>query len=313
MLDFGLSPFTILSLLWLKFVRINIVGLWNSESRISLNLFRKIGIFPISDSYYEPLFNTQNLKYPLNKDRLLPGIDFSTSDQISFLSSFDFSDEIINISKLESSNLNYSFNRGSFLSGDSEILYSIIRFIKPKRIIEIGCGQSSLMIQNAIKLNEIENVNDKCEHFCIEPYPSAWLKDIDATIINKKVEDVDIDFFQTLNENDILFIDSSHIIRPQGDVLFEYLTILPLLNNGVYIHIHDIFTPKDYLKDWLQNGINFWNEQYLFEAFMSNNKDFKIVLAVNFLKHHNYNILKLKCPMLDPQREPGSMWIKKNL
>ena len=93
--------------------------------------------------------------------------------------------------------------------------------------------------------------------------------------------------------------------------MFEYLQILPLLKKGVYIHIHDIFTPKDYLQDWLQNGVNFWNEQYLFEAFMSNNSDFEITLAVNLMKHKNYELLKSRCPMLEKDREPGSMWIKK--
>jgi len=74
-----------------------------------------------------------------------------------------------------------------------------------------------------------------------------------------------------------LFIDSSHIIRPQGDVLFEYLEILPILNAGVFVHIHDIFTPKDYLSEWILDGKVFWNEQYLLEAFLSFNTCFKIM------------------------------------
>ncbi|WP_369410476.1 class I SAM-dependent methyltransferase [Pontibacter qinzhouensis] len=59
--------------------------------------------------------------------------------------------------------------------------------------------------------------------------------------------------FQQLEANDILFIDSSHIIRPQGDVLFEYLEVLPTLKSGVIVHVHDIFTPKDYLNEWVYN------------------------------------------------------------
>jgi hypothetical protein len=310
-LDSFLLPFTFISAIWFKFIRTRILGLWHAESRVSLFVFRFIGVFPISNSFYEPLFNTDKLKIPLNQDRKLPGIFFFVNDQINLLKSFNFSREIIDISKLSSSNLNYSFNKGSFLSGDSEVLYSFIRFLKPKKIIEIGCGQSSLMIQHAIKKNCQEDTNDYCEHICIEPYPNSLLYDIEATVIKQKVEDIDINYFDILSENDILFIDSSHIIRAQGDVLFEYLQLLPSLNKGVYIHIHDIFTPRDYLESWLQNGINFWNEQYLFEAFMSNNNDFKIVLALNFLKNNHYQLLKSCCPMLDLNREPGSMWIKK--
>ena len=80
-----------------------------------------------------------------------------------------------------------------------------------------------------------------------------WLKDIGVELIRKKVENIDLDFFQKLEENDILFIDSSHIIRPQGDVLYEFLEILPSLKKGVYIHIHDIFTPRDYPNHWLMD------------------------------------------------------------
>jgi tRNA G46 methylase TrmB len=143
----------------------------------------------------------------------LPGINFGTSNQVEFLKSFDFSIEIEKLSKIENSHLNYSFNRGSFLSGDSEILYSFIRLLKPKKIIEIGCGQSSLMIQHAIDFNKEEYLKYECKHYCVEPYPNSWLKEIDAKVIDNKVEDCDLSLFSSLNENDILFIDSSHIIR----------------------------------------------------------------------------------------------------
>lgn len=305
------SPLTVISLIWLKFIRKEIVGLWHSESKTSLKLFRKIGLFPIKDDFYEPLFNTQSLEKPLNEDRNLPGIDFNESEQLRFLESFNFSNEIMEISKLKKDRFNYTFSEGSFLSGDSEILYSIIRKIKPNKVVEIGCGQSSLMIQHALKRNLVESSKYSFEHICIEPYANDWLENLDATIIREKVENVALDVFKSLKPNDVLFIDSSHIIRPQGDVLFEYLQILPSLNAGVYVHIHDIFTPKDYLKEWLQDGLNFWNEQYLLEAYLSNNNQFEIVLALNFLKHKHYKSLKANCPMLEHNREPGSMWIKK--
>jgi hypothetical protein len=121
--------------------------------------------------------------------------------------------------------------------------------------------------------------------------------------------------FSTLEKNDILFIDSSHIIRPQGDVLLIYLTILPMLKKGVYVHIHDIFTPKDYLDSWILENVYLWNEQYLVEAFLSMNKEYKIIGALNFLKHNYFKELSEKCPILkqvphDEQRyEPRSLWI----
>ena len=138
-----------------------------------------------------------------------------------------------------------------------------------------------------------------------------WLEDAAVKLVRKKVEDVDSAFFAQLDENDILFIDSSHIIRPQGDVLYEYLELLPTLNQGVYVHIHDIFSPKNYLKQWLVDEIRFWNEQYLLEAFLSHNRDWKIVGALNYLHHHHYDELKLVAPYLQPQRQPGSFYLQK--
>ena len=93
------------------------------------------------------------------------------------------------------------------------------------------------------------------------------LEKIGVTVIRQKVEGLGKAVFAELEKGDILFIDSSHIIRPQGDVLFEYLESLPSLNRGVIVHIHDIFSPKDYLKEWVTNEVRFWNEQYLLEAF----------------------------------------------
>ncbi|MDR2358391.1 MAG: class I SAM-dependent methyltransferase, partial [Prevotellaceae bacterium] len=124
-------------------------------------------------------------------------------------------------------------------------------------------------------------------------------------------EDVGVDFFRQLEANDILFIDSSHVIRPQGDVLFEYLELLPTLTRGVIVHIHDIFSPRDYLAHWVISEVRLWNEQYLLEAFLSFNSTWKILGALNFLHHNHYDLLKEKCPKLTPDTEPGSFYIVK--
>ena len=116
-----------------------------------------------------------------------------------------------------------------------------------------------------------------------------------------------------MQSNDILFIDSSHVIRPQGDVLFQYLEILPILNSGVLVHIHDIFTPKDYLDEWVFDYHRLWNEQYLLEAFLTFNQHYRIIGALNYLRHHHFEALASKCPVFARQdnREPGSFWLMK--
>ncbi len=117
--------------------------------------------------------------------------------------------------------------------------------------------------------------------------------------------------FRSLAAGDILFIDSSHVIRPRGDVVFEYLEILPALDVGVIVHIHDIFLPRDYPAEWIVDEVRFWNEQYLLEAFLTLNSDWKVIGALNFLRHHHYQELKAKCPFLTDDREPGSFYIER--
>ena len=137
-----------------------------------------------------------------------------------------------------------------------------------------------------------------------------WLEDIGVKVIRKLAEDCDANIFTSLEENDILFIDSSHIIRPQGDVLKEYLEIVPTLKKGVYVHVHDIFTPRDYLDEWIRDEVYFWNEQYLVEALLSDSNKYEIVAALNHLYHNNFNALKKVCPYISEGLEPGSFYFK---
>ena len=280
---------------------------------IARQIFRKVGMLPIRNHYYEPLHDPSKFKYALNRDRELPGVDFNAQEQLALLKTFSFTDELRQFPVKKRHGDRFYYDNDSFCSGDSEILYSMIRSKKPRRLVEIGCGFSTLMIQKAIVKNK-EEANYLCQHICIEPFENKWLEELDTELMRKKVEDVDKELFTSLEANDILFIDSSHVIRPQGDVLFEYLEILPILNPGVIVHIHDIFTPKDYPKEWLVDQFKLWNEQYLLEAFLSHNKAYKILGALNYLKHHFPKELSECCPILADQihiREPGSFWIQK--
>lgn len=303
--DFIFYPLFYLSAILLK--KFRLLGITRLPR--TWKMLQKVGVFPILDHYYEPMFKTQQLKKSLREDRSLPGIDMNLAGHLDLLEKFNFNEELINIKKEKL----FDFENPNFKSGDADFLYNMIRYLKPKRIIEIGSGHSTLMAIQAIKKNKLLDVNYICEHICIEPYEQPWLEDKKVKLIRTKVEEIDKDLFKELEENDILFIDSSHIIRPQGDVLFEYLELLPIVNHGVYIHIHDIFTPKDYLDSWVKEKILFWNEQYLLEAFLSFNTEFQIVGALNFLMHHHQDLLLDKCPVLaqESQREPGSFWIKR--
>lgn len=307
--DVLLSPFVLASSALLAFVRkIGVHRMpWCKKT------FMKTGVFPILDHYGEPFFNPKYLRKSLREERFLPGIDFNIKKQLAVLEKFNFNDELIKFPIDKSNNLEFYYNNSYFETGDAEYLYNIIRLYKPKKIIEIGSGNSTLMAINAIKQNKKDNHDYLCEHICVEPYERKWLEETGVNVVKEKVETIDKKIFASLSEKDILFIDSSHIIRPQGDVLFEYLEILPVLKSGVFVHIHDIFTPRDYLDEWIVDEVRFMNEQYLLEAFLTFNEKYKIIGALNYLYHNYFEELSGKCPALKSEhgKEPHSFWMAK--
>ncbi|WP_421945899.1 class I SAM-dependent methyltransferase [Pedobacter sp.] len=308
LIDILLIPFVFSAAIVLRIVkRVRIQYL-----PITKSILLKIGVFPITDHYYEPLFNNKHLTKPLSQDRNLPGIDFNVETQLELLNQLNFSEELSSVSETYVGDTIYNFMNGAFEHGDGEFLYNMIRYKKPAIIIEVGSGHSTKMAQLAIKRNKAENANYTCKHICIEPYEMPWLEKLDVEVIRKRVEDIETSYFKQLTENDILFIDSSHVIRPQGDVLYEYLEILPIINPGVVVHIHDIFSPKDYLHQWVVDEIRLWNEQYLLEAFLSLNKDWQIVGAVNYLFHNHNKVFEDKFPRIGANIEPGSFYMVKN-
>jgi predicted O-methyltransferase YrrM len=280
----------------------------------TLKVFRKIGVFPLCDHYYEPLFNPKMSKRSLSEDRDLVGLDLNISEQLELLTEFQFNNELLEFPLNQRSDREFYYNNHFFESGDAEFLYNMIRRFKPRRIVEIGSGQSTLMAANAIEANRRDAPEYSCKHICIEPYEAEWLESLNVEVIRTPVEHVDNALFAELEADDILFIDSSHMIRPQGDVLYEFLEILPRLNSGVFVHVHDIFTPRDYPAEWIFESVRFWNEQYLLEAFLSFNTEYEVIGALNFLKHHYPQQLVGVCPVLGTQmdfREPGSFWLRR--
>lgn len=309
LLDILFSPLTLLASFWLKYCRFH----KPKAMPVTEAIFMKTGVLPIIDHYYQPLINPKkHLTKSLRDDRILPGLNWNIDEQLELLSQFQFNNELLQMPLEKTDNLEFYFHNNSFLAGDAEYLYNIVRLKKPKKIIEVGCGYSTLMIQNAINKNKSEDIKYHSEHTCIEPYEMPWLEKLNITMVRQKVEDFAPSFFKQLNQDDILFIDSSHIIRPQGDVLFECLEVLPVINSGVIIHFHDIFSPKDYLDEWVFSHV-LWNEQYILEAFLTNNDKYKILGSLNFLKHHYFKCIADKCPVLakETDAEPGSFWIQK--
>lgn len=262
---------------------------------LTVAVSRRMGVHCMRNHYYEP--KTDYSKDPLNQSaRTLPAIDFNHMTQVGALEAVDSCQNSYSPVK--------SPNQCMFGNIDSRILHGMVTHFEPSRMIEIGSGHSTKIARQAAS-NSITNF----EHFCIEPYECDWLERLGVTVIREKVENVPVSFFSTLGDGDILFIDSSHVIRPDGDVEFELNRILPSLNRGVIVHVHDIFTPFNYPRKWVEDDLRLWNEQYMLEAFLANNSEWEILLAANYLKNAAGSMEHL--PWAKGEENPGSIWLRK--
>jgi predicted O-methyltransferase YrrM len=191
----------------------------------------------------------------------------------------------------------FHFNNGFFERIDAEVAYSLVRQRKPRRIIEIGSGNTTLVLAAALERNGAEGYAG--EMISIEPHPAPFLKDGLkglTELIESPVQRVPIDLFRTLRANDILFIDSSHVVSMDSDVLYECLHILPELAPGVLIHFHDVFTPLDYPRKFVMTNLCFWGEQYLLEAFLSFNSAFRVVWSGSAMQKFHPDVLRQAFP-----------------
>ena len=284
-------------------------------SKFVKNIINKINPYELQvpiGHFYSPIPNVDEVRlqdHKLFENNNPLGIEVNKEKHLNYIQNFSkFYNEIPYSDDLNE-NLKYQFANEMFGKSTGVLLYSFIRHLNPKNIIEVGSGHSSALMYDVNKLF----YNDSINLTFIEPYPERlrrlFKKDIQkVNLIEKKVQDVDLEVFKKLKENDILFIDSSHVSKVGSDVNKLLFEILPILNNGVYIHIHDIFYPFEYPKSWINNGI-FWNELYLLRAFLMYNNNFSIEFFNTYAIDNCKDALK-EYPLFSTNIG-GSIWIKK--
>lgn len=292
---------------------------WGRDSpfRRHFNEWQQAGFTLMPTHYYSPVPDAGRLR-PQDFGRIsdLPGISMQPASQMDFLNKCaPFQAEYAQFPAAATECASkFHFNNGTFESPDAEVLHVMVRQLQPRRIIEIGSGYTTLVSAAACESNRIEN-GVACEFVAIEPYPNALFRNPIpglTRLIDSRLEDIDLEMFSRLGENDILFIDSSHVMKLGSDVYLEYLEILPRLKPGVFVHIHDIFLPAEYPKRWITDEHVFWNEQYVLQAFLAFNSAFHVVWAGSYMHRHHPGSLAEAFPSYNPQRSlPGSFWMRK--
>ena len=262
--------------------------------------------------FNQPIPDTQSLPESIwRRPSELVGIDMNESAQLNLLRSFSkFRDEYqqFPIGKTGEHNQFYLGNR-LFDRTDALVAYCMIRHFQPRLIIEVGSGFSSLVLGQAAEKNKNSGL------ICIEPFPREFLRGGFPglqSLIEKKVQDIDLEVFSQLDPGDILFIDSSHTVKIGGDVNYLFLEVLPRLKPGVIVHVHDIFLPFEYRRDWVLDEFRFWTEQYLLQSFLTFNSEFEVLMANYYLNHYHQDQLKATFPDLSSW-VGGSFWIRRKL
>jgi predicted O-methyltransferase YrrM len=269
--------------------------------------------FPVGH-FYSPLPSRGEIAEAFARDGFgppFPAIDLNEAGQFARLERFASWYPEQPFPEKQTPDRRFYLQNPSYGHYDAIMLYCMLREARPKTIIEVGSGFSSAAMldlrgsalpadvsftfidPDMIRLRELLRADDH----------------LHATLIEKRVQEVPLETFAALGENDVLFIDSSHVSKIGSDVNRLYFDVLPALAPGVLIHIHDVAGNLEYPRDWLEDG-RAWNEQYLLRAFLMNNHAYRIELFTAWLWNQKHDLIREKMPMC-ARGGGGQMWLRK--
>jgi hypothetical protein len=194
-------------------------------------------------------------------------------------------------------------------AGDAELLYAMVRRHRPARIIELGSGFTTLVAAEACERNARDDA--ACRYEVHDPYPRDLVPEDKAIVHEQRAQDVPLADFDALGEGDMLIVDTTHVVKLGGDVNRVVLEVLPRLAPGVLVHFHDVWLPWEY-HPGLVAELGFWNEQYLLQAYLAENPNWRIVLATQALLRERRDDLEAAVPSLaGSPAQPTSFWIRR--
>jgi Methyltransferase domain len=275
--------------------------------RANFRLWERHGYHVTPKHFYSPIPDTDTLKQYRFPSSHIPGIDLQPEAQLQLLRAFmAYQDEFKHIPLHSSNEAVFSLDNDAFTGIDPLVYYCMLRHFKPKTVIEIGSGHSTLLGAQATQ------ANPSTHYICIDPWPRSFIaKGVGSVeFIKERVETLDLGLFSALQPGDILFVDSSHVVRTASDVCFIILELLPRLPAGVIIHFHDIFLPYEYPKEWVIQQQRFWTEQYLLQAYLAENKLVEVLLANQYLVRQHETAVKAVFAHAS-HIDGASFWIRK--
>ena len=270
--------------------------------RLAVKLFplgEFFGIHVVPDHFYYPIPSTRDLDDSIFEKRSeCVGLDWNVATQRFYLKE---------VFSRFAGEREFKKNRGLSLV-DAAILHAMVRYHKPRRLIEIGSGDSTRIVAEACLLNEKEGA--PCEFIAIDAYPGAAMEAGFpglSRLVKRKVQAVSLREFEGC---DLLFVDSSHVVMIGGDVNFLLLEVVPRAKPGCVIHFHDILLPGEYWKEWVRERRLFWSEQYLLWAFLLFNPMFEVIWASRYMHLEDGQAIQAVFPYFETDRHHiTSFWI----
>ena len=271
--------------------------------------------------YYSPLPDTRELGAEPRHSEIWPavpretlGIDWRDDEQAALCRDVFAKQQRLDFPDAPTGDeTEYFTENDQFSPFDAWMLEGFLRHLRPRRLVEIGSGFSTLV---SARVNR-EQLDGAMEITCVEPYPRPFLvggvEGVGELRI-EKVQDTPLEMFEALDRDDVLFIDTSHVAKTGSDVVWLYQEVLPRLWPGVVVHIHDIFVPGEYPEDWVLDG-RAWNELYVVRAFLAFNSAFRIEFGAQYMLKQHREVVREAFPGMGEARYArpggGSLWIRR--
>lgn len=264
----------------------------------------RLGYRLVRDSYYSPLVDLDAL--PREQTRSpMRGISFDSADQLRYLND-ELGPYLGELDIPDHGAPGELFLRNeTYEAFDAETLYAIVRCRRPARVLEIGSGFTTHIIARALA------ANGEGTHEVFDPFAHPEIDSL-ARVTRRSAAEISDAEFARLSAGDVLFVDSTHVVKLGSEVNRVILDALPMLAPGVAVHFHDVFLPWDYPRGYFLYARMFINEQYLLQAFLAMSTSYKILLATHAVgRLHPAEVAHL-IPSVRAGASPCAFWIQRH-
>jgi predicted O-methyltransferase YrrM len=273
----------------------------------------RIGLQVVPKTYYSAIPALGELPPDVwNRRSELHGIHFDLDEQVAWIERNlgDAMREFAPPERPSGRPGEYALANDSYGRVGADLLHGVVRGLKPGRIVELGSGHSTLIMAAAAVRNGAEGVATELRSF--DPFPATARPGLPglAALERVRAQDVPLEVFQSLQRGDVLFVDTTHTVKLDSDVNRIVLDVLPLLAPGVLVHVHDVFLPYEYPREWPERYGFHWAEQYLLQAFLSGNPGFEVLAATFALCRDRPDAMARLAPTWRPGAEASAFWFR---